>query len=160
MYPVGLRGWTVEMAGLLPSGHALGHQKKTSNYLSLGIPLTLKQNTHLLNSLCSAVTPKRTQRQKKDVIVHEISLYQGRDLTYPQASIPPGSLITKHEDATRKKKKKPQKNGVEEGEQMNRPRSIAWANLWNPACSGRSQCNYTQPVECCPGNAVSKSLEN
>lgn len=55
------------------------------------------------------MTPKRTQRQKKDVIVHEISLYQGRDLTYPQASIPPGNLITKHEDATRKEKKRKKK---------------------------------------------------
>lgn len=41
-------------------------------------------------------------------------LYQGRDIVQSQSSIPPGNLITKHEDATRKeKKKKMEKKKVE-----------------------------------------------
>lgn len=157
MYPVGLRGWTEEMAGLLPSGHALGHQKNPSNYLSLGIPLTLKQNTHLLNSLCSAMTPKR--RKKMSLYMKYLYTRGGTShILRPQFLLAISSLNMRMPPGREKKKKK--KSGVEEGEQMNQPHSIAWANLWNPASWFCSQCNYTQPVECCPGNAVSKSLEN
>ena len=101
------------------------------------------------------MTRNQDSEEQKDVITHEIyfSFYQGRDITQPQGSIPPGNLITKHEDATRKRGKIKKK--------QNEPAllySLRQSTKTQPALC--SPCNYTQPVECCPGNAVSKSLEN
>lgn len=50
------------------------------------------------------ILERRKDEEKKSVIVCEIWFCQGMDLTCPQASIPPGNLITKHEDATRKRR--------------------------------------------------------
>lgn len=46
----------------------------------------------------------KKKKKKEIVIVCEICFCQTMDLTCPQASIPPGNLITKHEVATRKRR--------------------------------------------------------
>lgn len=135
MLPVGLRGWAE--AGSQPSGLPAGHPE--TGAVSLYSPQT-KVQMFSADPEVLLIQERPTDDKKNVSLYVKYGYGQGMDRACPQASSPPGGLITKHEDATRQRR-----GGGFAACEAGEARQIG------PSQSGRvraaaapPQCNYTQ----------------